>query len=239
MVCRKMTIGASSGSAYPTGSFVHSTVTSGSSHVVVRPVSGGSMLRRTAPRRERTVASANCAFEARAHGVGLHTMGACREGVTDIMSDRRRASGESSCRQWTATRSCWPSRGRHEPASPVASVTSSSMPRCAPSHRASTVARRLQGTFKRRLVCFKCLWWWCALQRPTIVCNGQRWPGTSTSSVPELMYTRRLTHTLTPCHLTSCSCGPFCRPGSCAADRACSLRACPRRHTACAACPPP
>eukprot|EP00962_Isochrysis_galbana_P051951 scaffold23365_cov115-Isochrysis_galbana.AAC.9 len=71
MVCRKMTIGASGARASASSSFAHSTVTSGSLHVVTRPTSGGSTRRRSSPRRERRSARAKLAFALRAHGVGL------------------------------------------------------------------------------------------------------------------------------------------------------------------------
>ena len=74
IVWRKTTIGASGGSAWQASSFAHSTVTSGSSHALKRPVeppvSGGSTLLRSSPRRERTRASAKLALELLAHVVG-------------------------------------------------------------------------------------------------------------------------------------------------------------------------
>ena len=68
IVCRKMQIGASGGSDAPTSSLHHSTTTSGSAVGEIRPDSGGSTLRRMAPRRERRVANAKLILEARTVG---------------------------------------------------------------------------------------------------------------------------------------------------------------------------
>ena len=95
------------------GSFAHSTMTSGSLHCEVRPRSGGSMRRRTAPSRERAVARMKLAFAERAQGVGRYK-GSSKEGEARMIASSWRESGEStSVHRYAATLSARACSGRN------------------------------------------------------------------------------------------------------------------------------